>query len=137
MQKIGTLNTIKKFTSSTNTINIAKINNLIIKNNDLFTKNSIDVLIKNENGEISSIPFLKEDYKVMAIGRLSLEKGFENLIRSFKNVVEENNSAKLYILGGGPLKIHFEKLILSLGLRNNVYLVGLKTNPFYLMKNCD
>lgn len=137
MKKIGKLSTLKKFIASPNTINIAKINNLINKDDELFTKNGNDVLVKDTNGDISSIPFLKEDYKVMAMGRLSPEKGFENLIRSFKTVVEKNNSAKLYILGDRPLKNHFEKLILSLGLRNNVYLVGHKTNPFYIMKNCD
>ncbi len=137
MKKIGQVNTFNKFTSSPNTINITKINKLINKNDDLFNKNGVDILLKDENGEISSIPFLKEDYKVMAMGRLSPEKGFENLIKSFKTVVEKNNSAKLYILGDGPLKNHFEKLILSLGLHNNVYLVGHKTNPFYIMKNCD
>ncbi|RIO07079.1 glycosyltransferase [Mammaliicoccus sciuri] len=137
MKKIGELNTLKKFTSSPNTINISKINKSLNKDDEIFNKNGIDVLVKDQNGEISSIPFLKEDYKVMAMGRLSPEKGFENLIRSFKSVVERDNSAKLYILGDGPLKTHFEKLILSLGLSNNVYLVGHKTNPFYIMKNCD
>ncbi|MFC6401791.1 CDP-glycerol glycerophosphotransferase family protein [Mammaliicoccus sciuri] len=137
MKKVGELNTLKKFTSSSNTINITKINNLINKNDELFNKNGYDVLVKDNNGEISSIPFLKDDYKVMAMGRLSPEKGFENLIRSFKTVVESNNSAKLYILGDGPLKNHFETLISSLDLSNNVYLVGQKTNPFFIMKNCD
>ncbi|OOV38832.1 teichoic acid biosynthesis protein [Staphylococcus sp. MB371] len=137
MKKIGELNTLKKFTSAPNTINISKINKSLNKDDEIFNKNGIDVLVKDQNGEISSIPFLKEDYKVMAMGRLSPEKGFENLIRSFKSVVERDNSAKLYILGDGPLKSHFEKLILSLGLSNNVYLVGHKTNPFYIMKNCD
>ncbi|MDT0702586.1 glycosyltransferase [Mammaliicoccus sciuri] len=137
MKKIGELNTLKKFTSSPNTINISKINKSLNKDDEIFNKNGIDVLVKDQNGEISSIPFLKEDYKVMAMGRLSPEKGFENLIRSFKLVVERDNSAKLYILGDGPLKSHFEKVILSLGLSNNVYLVGHKTNPFYIMKNCD
>ncbi len=137
MKKIGELNTLKKFTSSPNTINISKINKSLNKDDEIFNKNGIDVLVKDQNGEISSIPFLKEDYKVMAMGRLSPEKGFENLIRSFKSVVERDNSAKLYILGDGPLKSHFEKVILSLGLSNNVYLVGHKTNPFYIMKNCD
>lgn len=137
MKKIGQLSTLKKFTASPNTINIAKINNLINKDDELFTKNGNDVLVKDTNGDISSIPFLKEDYKVMAMGRLSPEKGFDNLIKSFKTVVERNNNAKLYILGDGPLKNHFEKLIFSLGLSNNVYLVGHKTNPFFIMKNCD
>ncbi|WP_436869120.1 glycosyltransferase [Mammaliicoccus sciuri] len=137
MKKIGKLNTLKKFTASPNTINITKINKLINTNNDLFNKNGTDVIVKNNNGEISSILFIIEDYKVMAMGRLSPEKGFENLIKSFKTVIEANNSAKLYILGDGPLKNHFEKLIFSLGLSNNVYLIGHKTNPFYIMKNCD
>lgn len=75
IKKIGKLSTLKKFTVSPNTINIPKINNLINKDDELFTKNGHDVLVKDTNGDISSIPFLKEDYKVMAMGRLSPEKG--------------------------------------------------------------
>lgn len=137
ISKISNIKTNKKFTSSPNIINIQKINKLINENNDLFTKDGVEVLVKDDNGEISSIPFQKSDYKVMAMGRLSPEKGFENLIKSFKNIVNQNSNTKLYIVGDGPLKNQFEKLIKSLGLNNNIFLLGQKKNPFYIMNNCD
>ncbi|MFV8004269.1 glycosyltransferase, partial [Staphylococcus aureus] len=69
-------------------------------------------------------PFHKSDYKVMTMGRLSPEKGFDNLIQAFSGVVEANPNAKLYILGDGPLKNQLNKLITSLDLSEHVFLMG-------------
>lgn len=135
--KISNASTRNKFTSAINTININKINKLSNVNNDLFIKNNKEVLVKEEKGAISSIPFDKNEYKIMAMGRLSPEKGFENLIKSFKKLTITNPDVKLYILGDGPLKNHFTNLINSLKLTENVFLLGQKRNPFFIMNNCD
>ncbi len=135
--KISNFKTRNKFASSNNTINVNKINKLINENNDIFIKNNKEVLVKEEKGAICSIPFEKSDYKIMAMGRLSPEKGFENLIISFKKLATNNPNVKLYILGDGPLKNHFTNLIKSLKLTENVFLLGQKRNPFFIMKKCD
>lgn len=52
-------------------------------------------------------------------------------------IVAKHPSAKLYILGEGPLRNSLNKLINSLKLSDNVFLMGQKRNPFYIMKECD
>lgn len=136
-EKIGNAKIREKFTSSINTINVNKINKQINEDSDLFIKNNKTVLVKEENGKISSVPFDKNDFKILAMGRLSPEKGFENLIKSFKELTIKNPTIKLYILGNGPLKDQLIKLIKSLKLTENIFLLGQKRNPFFIMKNCD
>lgn len=100
-------------------------------------KNGERVIVRQIDKHISSVPFHKKDYKVMAMGRLSPEKGFDNLIKSFEEIVKNNPSTKLYILGDGPLRNQLNKLIISLNLTENIFLMGQKRNPFYIMKECD
>ncbi|PTI80743.1 teichoic acid biosynthesis protein [Staphylococcus xylosus] len=137
MRNLSITNTREKFNSAMNTININRINNLVHKENDFFMREGSKVLAILKDNQIKSIEFKEEDYKVMAMGRLSPEKGFDILINAFKGVVEQNSNAKLYILGEGPLKKSLENLINKLNLQENVYLVGQKSNPFNIMKKCD
>lgn len=68
------------------------------------------------------------------MGRLSPEKGQDNLITAFKHHVETNANSRLYILGDGPLKNNLQKLIDQLELQNHVFLVGQVENPFTILK---
>ncbi|MCD8795099.1 glycosyltransferase [Mammaliicoccus sciuri] len=136
-RNLSTPSTCNKFTSSMNTINLNRINTLVENDSDILDLGKKKYLLVNRDNEIDRIPFNTDDYKVMAMGRLSPEKGFDILINAFKGIVESNNKAKLFILGDGPLKQPLENLIKKLDLENNVYLVGQKSNPFYIMKQCD
>ena len=126
-----------KFTTAMNTINLSEIENLVNKETDFFVDKGNKVLAFQKENEIKGVVFNEEDFKVMAMGRFSPEKGFDILIKAFENIVNINPNAKLYILGEGALKAQLEELILSLGLEKNVYLVGQKTNPFNIMRQSD
>lgn len=136
-ENLITLSTKHKFTTAMNTINLNKIKSLVNKETDFFVNNGAKVLAFQKENEIKSVEFNEKDFKVMAMGRFSPEKGFDILIKAFKNIVDINPNARLYILGEGSLKTQLEELILSLNLERNVYLVGQKTNPFNIMKQCD
>ena len=74
-------------------------------------------------------------FKFIAIGRLSEEKGYENLIKAFSKVKNELVNTKLFILGDGPLRTQLKENIRIKGLEKDVILLGLKQNPFqYLIK---
>lgn len=70
---------------------------------------------------------------IINVGRLEKQKGQWHLIRAFKHVSEEVPDAKLLILGKGSLRNYLEKLILSLNLKNRIFLLGWKSNPFKYM----
>ncbi|RZI00885.1 glycosyltransferase [Staphylococcus condimenti] len=137
LKNLATPSTREKFVSAMNTINLPKIQQLLTEDTDFFTHKGHQVLAIQKDNEITSLPFNESDYKVMAMGRLSPEKGFDNLINGFSNVVKDYPTARLYILGDGPLRKALEDMIKRLNIEDNVFLVGQKGNPFNIMKRCD
>ena len=137
LKKLATPNTREKFVSAMNTINLPKIQHLLTEDTDFFMHKGQQVLAIQKDNEIVSVPFNDKDFKVMAMGRLSPEKGFDILINGFSGVVKDYPTAKLYILGDGPLRKALEDMIKRLKLEDNVFLVGQKSNPFNIMKHCD
>jgi CDP-glycerol glycerophosphotransferase len=73
----------------------------------------------------------------VTLGRLSPEKGHKKLIEAFVTVVECSKNSKLMILGQGPLKDFLTKRITELHLENNVFLAGLRLNPFPVLARAD
>ena len=62
--------------------------------------------------------------KVISVGRLSPVKGFSQLIRAFKTVVDLYPDWELHIFGDGPERESLLDEIQSLGLQNSVSLHG-------------
>ena len=73
------------------------------------------------------------DY-ILAVGRLSREKGFDILINAFAKSNLKNKN-KLIILGEGKERNNLEKLIVELDLKSQVLLNGKVDNPFIYMKH--
>jgi N-acetylgalactosamine-N,N'-diacetylbacillosaminyl-diphospho-undecaprenol 4-alpha-N-acetylgalactosaminyltransferase len=72
------------------------------------------------------------DY-ILAVGRLSRQKGFDILINAFAKS-DLKNKGKLIILGEGKERNNLEKLIDGLDLKSQVLLYGKVDNPFIYMK---
>ena len=72
------------------------------------------------------------DY-ILAVGRLSREKGFDILINAFAKS-NLKNKIKLIILGEGKERKNLEKLIIKLNLKKQILLHGKVDNPFIYMK---
>ncbi|MFB9826825.1 CDP-glycerol glycerophosphotransferase family protein [Lederbergia wuyishanensis] len=79
----------------------------------------------------------KEDINFVTMGRLSPEKGQDNLIRAFARFYQNHPNSKLYLLGEGALKKQLQSLINELNLNNAVFLLGQVENPFSFLKKCD
>nr|MEC9417224.1 glycosyltransferase family 4 protein [Pseudomonadota bacterium] len=67
--------------------------------------------------------------RVVAVGRLDRQKGFDILIASFAQVVERVPDAVLTIYGEGPERSALEKQISDLGLQEAVRLSGVTQVP--------
>lgn len=68
------------------------------------------------------------NYNLIAIGRLSKEKGFDDLIDLFSKLIEKNNKFKLKIIGYGDEEENLKKMIKSLNLEKSVKLCGRKNS---------
>ena len=73
---------------------------------------------------------------ILGVGRLTIAKDLENLIRS-QAIVRRKVPAKLVILGKGPQLSSIKSLIVKLGLNDEVSLCGFLDNPYSLMRNCS
>jgi len=68
----------------------------------------------------------KKDYQnyVLFIGRLVYYKNLDVLISSFKDVVKKIPNAKLIVVGNGPMRDKWEKMVLDLRLDQNIEFTG-------------
>ena len=78
----------------------------------------------------------KEKYCI-SVGRLSEPKDYETTIKAFKCLKERGIKEKLFIIGDGDLKEKLNKLIKELELEEQIFLLGMKENPYLYMKNAD
>lgn len=76
-------------------------------------------------------------YRLLSVGRLNSQKGFDIAIKSAKILKDLKFDFLWYILGEGELRNELTKLIQANHLEDNVKLVGIKENPYPYIKNCD
>ena len=99
-------------------------------------------IIKQEIYKKASAPLVHQWFNpktmsvIVAIGRLTEQKNFSLLIKSFAKLVE-NYKANLVILGEGPLRPDIETLINRLNVQELVSLPGVVANPYNYLKNAD
>lgn len=68
--------------------------------------------------------------KLMTMGRLSPQKGYDMLVHSAKILKDSQLDFKWYILGVGELQAEIEELIVANQLEENIIFLGLKENPY-------
>lgn len=76
------------------------------------------------------------DKVIVTVGRLSVEKQQERIIRAFSYVYMHENTARLLILGSGPAEIYLKNLCKKYKLNDSVIFAGFKSNVGdYLQKS--
>jgi GalNAc-alpha-(1->4)-GalNAc-alpha-(1->3)-diNAcBac-PP-undecaprenol alpha-1,4-N-acetyl-D-galactosaminyltransferase len=78
-----------------------------------------------------------EGKKVMAMGRLTPQKGFDLLLRAFANIAAQYPEWSLKIWGEGPLRAELEFLARKLGIGNRVELPGTTKEPFEKLRQAE
>lgn len=102
-------------------------------------KNKIQVLlnpldiegVENNIKDITN-PFENDFVNIVAAGRITYQKGFDILIRSFRQVVEKNPLFRLYIIGeeeGNEIE-KLKMLITELKLNEYVFFLGYQKNAY-------
>ncbi len=91
--------------------------------------------IKEKANEASDFEFNTKGFKIISVGRLSPEKGYERLVKAASRL-EKKYDFELCLLGDGPEREKIEKLIKELNI-NSVRLLGFQKNPYSYMKKSD
>ena len=75
--------------------------------------------------------------KLVAMGSLTTQKGFDLLIDVFANLYRHHSNWNLIILGDGVLKNELKSRARELHIENAVFFAGRVKNPFSIMSRCD
>lgn len=101
--------------------------------------NPIDVETIDDKIKDVENPFDLNTINIVAAGRITYQKGFDVLIKSFKKVIEKDNTYRLYIIGEediiGKQGVEEEidklkKIIYELKLEKHVQFLGYQENPY-------
>jgi glycosyltransferase involved in cell wall biosynthesis len=83
------------------------------------------------------IPHRNDRKTLMAVGRLSQEKGFDLLLQAFALVARRHTDWTLEIVGEGPLRSYLESCIQTSDLGGRVRLPGFTRQPFDAIRRAD
>ncbi|MBR5179721.1 MAG: glycosyltransferase [Lachnospiraceae bacterium] len=97
--------------------------------------NNEAIIEKAETGEGFSDGF--KGVRILTVGRLMKQKGFEVSIRAAKMLKEHGENIRWYVLGEGDQRSKLESLIQELGLQNDFVLLGAVDNPYPYIKEAD
>ena len=102
-----------------NPIDVKKISSEMIKKGDI----------------CEHYPKIKKMFKIIAVGRLVNQKGFDILIRAFNKIKDFNMF--ITIIGEGSEKANLRNQIYKYNLEKNIKMVGFLPNPYATMHSSD
>ena len=76
-------------------------------------------------------------FKIVSIGRLTKQKGFDYAIETAKMLKDNGMSFCWYILGEGPLRNVLEEQAKKTGVTECIKFIGIRSNPYSYMKKAD
>ncbi|MFB7138928.1 glycosyltransferase [Gottfriedia sp. NPDC056225] len=98
---------------------------------------SSPTLINKMADEYFPIEYKSNIIKLLSIGRLNSQKGFDIAIDAAKILQDSGLEFTWYIIGDGGEKAELISQIHRNGLEKRVELLGLRENPYPYIKNCD
>jgi len=96
----------------------------------IYNPYDVNEIVDKSLEKVEDFKFEENKYYAITMGRLANQKGYNNLIRAFSEVVKKHPDIELLILGNGDKKEELEEMISSYKLHNNVKLLGGKKNPY-------
>jgi glycosyltransferase involved in cell wall biosynthesis len=99
--------------------------------------NPVDIGLISELARRGENPFPTPGPNLVAIGRLSSEKGFDLLLRAMRIIRLGDPSVRLTILGEGPLEATLKDQARQFAIESCVQFVGFQQNPFRFLRNAE
>ena len=108
------------------------IRNAIVRYNTIETDKIL--ALKDEAVDVTFFP---EEYKLVAVGKISKQKGIDRLARIVKRLRDEGLPAHLYALGVGADQAEIEAYCRDNALEPYFTFLGYQTNPYKYVARCD
>ena len=93
-------------------------------------------ILKLSNEKIEDIEILNK-FKLISVGRLSEEKGYDRLLRVFKKLKSDGLDIELILVGNGDKYNELNEYIVENKLGKDVTLLGFKENPYKYVRASD
>lgn len=77
------------------------------------------------------------DLTAVSVGRLTAQKGYDNLFKVHSRLIREGYHYQLYILGEGSDRESLQNYIEENHLEDTLHLIGFKDNPYCYMNQAD
>ena len=103
----------------------------------LYNTNETDQIKEKAQESVTDVLFDQNKTKLVGVGKLSKNKGFDRLISIMKRLIDDGLPVHLYILGSGPDENELKKLIALYHLEDDVDLLGYKLNPYKYVAKAD
>lgn len=107
----------------------------IVINNPVDTARISEMAAQVPAGEQTALPDGSDFLSLLAVGRLSPEKGFDLLIEALALCQARN--VGVTILGEGPMREELEQLSHRRGVRDRVIFAGFQPNPYQYYRRAD
>lgn len=78
-----------------------------------------------------------EKVNLITVGRLNKQKGYDILLKTHNELLNEGLDYNLYILGEGEERKKLEQYIKDNNIERNTFLLGFKENPYPYIKEAD
>ncbi len=92
-------------------------------------------LIRSLAAEAS--PKLKGNVKIVTIGRLARQKGYDRLIETAAILKNKQIDFDWYVLGKGPLEREIKEMANEYGVNDKIHFLGVKDNPYPYLRQAD
>ena len=76
-------------------------------------------------------------FKIVSIGRLSEQKGFDYAVEAAKILKDSGFTLGWYVLGEGPLRKSLEEQAKNSNVEDIIKFIGIRSNPYPYIKNAD
>lgn len=88
-------------------------------------------IIKKSKEDIKDIKLSNDVFRIICVGRLSVEKRFNNVIEACNKIYNNNyKNIELIIVGDGPEKENLNLLINKFNAQSYIKLIGFNSNPY-------
>lgn len=89
------------------------------------------------NMSLENIDLNKKGIKIVSVGRLNYQKGFEMAIEACKFLIQSGYDVKWYVIGEGEEREKLEQIIIENDLQELFILLGIKENPYPYIREAD
>lgn len=103
----------------------------------LYNTNETDQIREMAKEPVKDIVFKDDEIKLVGVGKLMPNKGFDKLARIHARLIKEGYKVHTYILGEGPERNKIEKIVDENGCTDTFTLLGYRTNPYKYVAKCD